>query len=38
MDIGNKNKDEFRLACIACRSDSDITLTAFRNSSGKVTG
>ena len=38
MKIGNKNPDGFRLTCIACGGDSDITLTAFRNSLGKVSG
>lgn len=38
MKIGNKNTDSFKLTCIACGGDSNLTLTAFRNSLGDVTG
>ncbi len=38
MKIGNKNTDSFELHCIACGIDSNLTLTAFRNSLGEVTG
>lgn len=38
MKIGNKNEDSFKLTCIACGGGLDVTLTAFRNSLGDVTG
>ncbi len=38
MEIGNENSNDFKLTCIACGGGCDLTLTAFRNSLGKVTG
>lgn len=37
-DVGNKNKDEFTIACALCGTDAVLTLTAHRNTLGKVTG
>ena len=37
-NIGNKNKDNFTLACALCGTDAELTLTAHRNTLGEVTG
>jgi len=38
MDIGNKNIDSFKMACILCGAEHDMTLTAFRNRHQNITG
>ena len=38
MDLGNKNTDNFKMACILCGIEHDLTLTAFRNRHQNVTG
>ena len=37
-NIGNKNTDNFTLACSICGTDADLTLTAHRNTLREVTG
>jgi len=38
MKVGNNNKDSFLMACIKCGTTRELTLTAHRDTSGKVTG
>lgn len=38
QEVGNLNQDDFTLQCILCGIDQGLTLTAHRNSIGKVCG
>ena len=37
-ELGNRNKDDFTINCIVCGSDAELSLTASRNTLGKVVG